>query len=788
MVHKQSLIALLAFFLFHSLFGQTIFSNNIDDNNPNNFNPYVNGQIVDPNLTVSGIGRGSGITGNNGNLIYNAKDWNLFALDAIDYFYFTLTPNPGYEIDFISFQYTGERNANGPTTVEIRSSLDSYGGAIGSPTITGTTIDLSASLFQNITGSITFRVYAWGGSNTNGTFSINDFSFNGLVSVIQCSNTVTWNGSSWSATPNMTTATIINGDYNTETHGSFSACSLTVNAGFSVTIKNNTYIEIENDVVVNGQMVVESQGSFVQNNDLASVTENGSITVEKITPPLNAWYEYVYWSSPVVGETIGNGLSDSDSRRRFKFNAQNFLDATMKDTNGAIISGQDDVDDNANDWQWLNGSIVMETGIGYASTHDEFIFNSTPGGLPKYLKYTFEGPFNNGTVTVPVYRNDLELNDNNWNLIGNPYPSAIDVDAFFSQNLYHATNNPTGTIEGAIYLWSHNTPPSSSNNGNERINFSSSDYAVINGGGETAGGDGLTPERYIPSGQGFFVHYANNGFVNSSSGNVQQGEVLFNNAMRIANATSNSQFFKNNSGKNQSNEVPNKLWVNLTSDNGVFSQILMSYMDGATDADDGSYYDAKRNAYTGVAASLYTTLGNSGTKYVIQGKNKESLDSNEIIPLGFNTSIKTATLYKLSIAQLQGDFLNSNTVYLKDSLMNIIHNLSASDYTFTSSAGEFNDRFQIVFSNNALSTNDALLASQNLQIMDIGSNFVNYKVPDTLKIKSVTIFDLLGRQIFNFKGENSSEIFELKELNASAFVSQVTLSDGTVITKKSVKR
>ena len=53
--------------------GQTIFENPITGTNPNLNNPYTAGQIVNSNITVSGIGRGSGITGTNANDRYNAN-------------------------------------------------------------------------------------------------------------------------------------------------------------------------------------------------------------------------------------------------------------------------------------------------------------------------------------------------------------------------------------------------------------------------------------------------------------------------------------------------------------------------------------------------------------------------------------------------------------------------------------------------------------------------------------------------------------------------------------------
>src|SRR5690606_15770046 len=107
--------------------------------------------------------------------------WNTPAIDLDAYFEFTLTPDVGYEIDFVSFVYTGQRSGTGPTSFAFRSSLDGYDANIGAPIATGATIDLSAANYQNITTPITFRFYGWDTTNSSGTFSINDFTFNGTV-------------------------------------------------------------------------------------------------------------------------------------------------------------------------------------------------------------------------------------------------------------------------------------------------------------------------------------------------------------------------------------------------------------------------------------------------------------------------------------------------------------------------------------------------------------------------------------------------------------------------------
>jgi len=156
-----------------------LWTNPITGTNPNTANPYTTGQSFDPNITVSGIGRGTGVTGTNANDRYNASSWNSAAIDLNDYFSFTITPTSGCPIDFTNFIYTGQASGTGPTSFALRSSLDSYASNIGTPTSTGATISLTAPTYQGVASAITFRLYAWGASASGGTFSINDFTFNG---------------------------------------------------------------------------------------------------------------------------------------------------------------------------------------------------------------------------------------------------------------------------------------------------------------------------------------------------------------------------------------------------------------------------------------------------------------------------------------------------------------------------------------------------------------------------------------------------------------------------------
>ena len=157
------------------------------------------------------------------------------------------------------------------------------------------------------------------------------------------------------------------------------------------------------------------------------------------------------------------------------------------------------------------------------------------------------------------------------------------------------------------------------------------DYAIVNrSGGTAAVSGGPAPNTFIPSGQGFFVTYANAAPTTGGSAPIFSNTVKFTNAMRVTG--NNDQFFKSNTTtKQKSNNSFNRLWVNLTSDNGVFNQILVAYLDGATKAYDGDAYDAPKNLSSGAPAILYSNIENDVKKFAIQGKATSDLNTDEVI-------------------------------------------------------------------------------------------------------------------------------------------------------------
>ncbi|HIC32961.1 MAG TPA: T9SS type A sorting domain-containing protein [Flavobacteriaceae bacterium] len=696
----------------------------------------------------------------------------------------------------ISFRNTGWTYdvANNNTTSDLPPSL----------TLGTSALDLGANVsnakYNCTTTTTTANIVADAGIASNWLTSTTRFTnLSGCGYTCDAANpcgtvTATWASGAWQGgiLPDLTKTVVLNDNYDTATQTSFSACSLTISAGVTLNISDNTFVEVERNVDNSGTVYVHTAGTFIQNSNVENFINNaaGTSSVIKETALINNWYEYTYWSSPVTGETVEDAFFTANPDRRFYFNAANFADLFYEVGNNNTLTAYsatdtlDDIDDNGDDWQYASG--IMTPGVGYAATLSPTSF-SIGGGSGNNFAHIFSGPFNNGLINVAVVRNDdsstSAIPDNNWNFIGNPYPSAIDVDLFMAANQY-STSNTDGTLDGSIYLWSQNTPPSNNNNGNQQLNFSDADYAVINGIGETAGGDGITPTRHIASGQGFFVNYDDNA--------TTPGTVVFNNGMRVK--ANNNLFFRNSNTATAAlnNENDNfhveKLRLNLTSDNGVFNQILIAYNTLATNDFDGAYYDAVKNLSSNTAVKFGSKILNNPNLFAIQAKNISDLNENEIVPLAFSTSINVATLYTISIVDVQGNFLANNPIYLKDNLNSTIHDLTASDYNFTSVVGEFNNRFEIVFNNASLSIDNNEITSNNLSIIELENDNIMFKVDQNFTIQSIQIFDTLGKEVYNFKGENSTETYNMKELSSSLYIAKVTLNNGQTITKKAIKK
>lgn len=562
---------------------------------------------------------------------------------------------------------------------------------------------------------------------------------------ISGTGTVTWNGTAW--TPSVPTAAspaVIDGNYNTSANGSFEACSVTVLGSRTLTIAPNTYVSILHDLTVDAgaTLRVLSSGSLVMIEDSGIVTNNGTTEVLRTTQPF-VKYDYTYWSSPIAAAVLGTTFTGWRMDYSWIFETSNYSDVTGPNGTGPA----DGYDDNLDTWLHTTPATIMEPGKGYV------IMGPTGLGVyPSTATVTFSGRVNNGIVAIPIDMSaNSAVNDDDFNIIGNPYPSSISADDFINLN-----TNTSGTVK----FWTHQAPVSNTAPGPYQSNFVTSDYAMYNLSGGTASGTGSSiPSGMIASGQGFLVEA------------LTDSDVIFNNAMRDKGQI-NSNFYRQS--PNATPAQKDRVWVNFTHSIGLFSQQLVAYVEGATlDYDRG--YDG-RAAKSGNAVSFYSFIGSE--KYRIQGR--PSFADTDIVPMGYSTTLPGT--YTIAIDHAEG-ILNesSQAVYIEDKLLNIIHNLKESPYVFTTELGTFNERFQLRYTTEQLGTPE--FADDQVGVVSTGQLV---QVRSRSDIKSVEIYDLLGRRLFRSDAVNATEFETRLEIAKQALMVKVVLTNGATVTKKIV--
>lgn len=483
----KPILSFALFVLYASLsWGQSIFTNPITGTNPNTSNPYTTGQTVDANITVSGIGRGTGIAGSNANDRYNASGWSTGAIDLNDYFTFTLTPSLGYEIDFVSLVYTSQASGTGPTNFAVRSSIDGFSSNIATPAVGGATIDLSAASYQNITTAITFRVYGFNAGAAGGTFSINDFTFNGNVNLVAACTAPTTQASAINVTNiNSTSATInwTNGNGNNRIvvvkQGSavagnpVSNTAYTANATFGsgATIAANEYVVYNgngNSVNITGLNCNATYHIkvFEYNNAgicyLTTSVPSGNFTTttpsltQQVAPSLNT-FTYAVGSGPSVSQTrlySASNLAPSSGSVRITTNSTPIRYEVSLDDN----TFADFVDINYTGGAFTNIPIYIRLKSGLAvgnySTHLKATVQSVPSGCSALS----DSLAISGVVTaLPCSQLFISeyiegLSNDKAIEIYNPTANPINLTGYFIRIYSNGNTNPSyeATLTGTI--------------------------------------------------------------------------------------------------------------------------------------------------------------------------------------------------------------------------------------------------------------------------------------------------------------------------------------------------
>jgi hypothetical protein len=584
--------------------------------------------------------------------------------------------------------------------------------------------------------------------------------------VVTDQSSSTWNGSIWSnGIPTITTNVILAGNYDTSSEANITACSLTVNKDFILTVADGKFVTIQNhlNVAAGATLNINNQGSLVMISDAGTVTNNGTMKVNKTTTPFEK-SDYTYWSSPITSTPIsynaGTTFANWRSDHAYYFNPANFLDLN-----------DDGFDDNQNDW--VRATTMDVPGRGYIIMGPTWLSSYPAVESVVFNANVPSNKLNTGIINVPIVLTPGTGTDDDWNLIGNPYPCAIDAIKFINVN--------SANIDATLYFWTHKANLGGELNlGPDALNFSQSDYAMFNlsggtGTSKTVSGTGSdnvnvnsVPLGYIASCQGFFVE--------AQKDNVN---LIFNNDMRVGSVitAANTQFYKKTPVKDTT-IAKDRLWLNLENKDGMFSQQLVGYFENSTkDFDNG--YDGLLND-GGNYINFYSFINESA--YKIQGR--EAFNDNDQVRLGYFSAV--AGTFNINIDSKEGVFsTNATAVFLEDKLLGVLHNLKKGSYRFSTESGTFDDRFVLRYSDKTLGTED--LDTIKVAVF-VSVNDKNIRINSSAGlIDKVQVFDLLGRSLYQKTDINSNELNITNVVQShQVLVVKTILQNGQAVSNKIV--
>ncbi|UOE38886.1 chitobiase/beta-hexosaminidase C-terminal domain-containing protein [Chryseobacterium oryzae] len=512
----------------------------------------------------------------------------------------------------------------------------------------------------------------------------------------------TWNGTTWSnGVPTASVDAIVTG--NLSINSNIFAKNITIQNGGVLEITAGNTVNAVDVTVEDGGNLIQKDGSTLSYTGTFKVLKNGNSDVGK----------YAFWSSPIDGQSL-NAIY------------------------GSLAPDYITEYDTPTDYFVNAGSTTSVFGKGYSI--------KTPNVSSNHV-VTFTGVPNNGTQTFA-----LSNGGNRYNLVGNPYPSDLNLDALYALN--------TNKITSTFYFWDNTSASVTTQSGGTTTNYG---YATYNASA-TSGTSGtfvaspnvgsINPSGNVAKiGQGFFVRLMPNLSNNTS--------LNFDNSLRVA---STGTFFNKNN-----NSGVGKYWLRLSSSYGTNNTLAVTYSPAASNS-----YDAFDSKAIAMGSDGFYTVADA-QKLIIQGR--ETFNINDVVPVG--TKHFENGNFTIALIQKEGLFNNGQAVYLHDKVMGTYTDLQNGSYSFAANFGENSNRFEIVYKLGVLSTSEV-----TKDAFEVYRNGEDFFVRNDKNIDSVTIYDASGRQIQTLNG-GAKEI--RISLNAKGVYLVKAVSQGKEYTKKIIK-
>ena len=560
-----------------------------------------------------------------------------------------------------------------------------------------------------------------------------------------CTKTVTWSGSNWSGgQPDINKKAVLNGDYDTSKNGTFESCSLSLNGGKIIVAAGNS-LTVYNEITLTPATAIEvrSDANLIQVND-AAPANTGNITVLRDIKIGAGRTQYNYLGSPVTfaaGQSLKTVYPGIDFVLYYN-EANNFFYSSS----GANIPGR--------------GLAVKEpTKVGVAA------------GLTN-VTAQYKGVPQNGIISFPLANSNTGTSTAfGFNLLGNPYPSNIDLRKLYDLNGGNTrAGKASPNISATFYFWDNgvNGDVAQTQQGSS---YSGQAYAVYNvlagsrGTGTSAAGylnSNVTgkkiPTEIIKTGQGFMAKAL-----------VKDYTLKFSNSIRTSQGTG-TDFLGKSSGEEQTED--DRYWLKMISPANLTGTLAVVYFEGGSRS-----FGQEDSESKGGSDEIYTLADDK--KLTINGRDRFSIIDR--IPLGSQHFVNGN--YTIALEKSEGVFANGQSVYLKDLQTGIITNLSQGSYTYSANAGALTGRFEIVYQPEAVLATD-VAATEELVVYRDGSDFVIKAQRE--KITGLEVYDASGRLMMSLRPNSKRVMISSDQLGHGVYLLKMN-QNGQRTTKKIIR-
>lgn len=528
---------------------------------------------------------------------------------------------------------------------------------------------------------------------------------------------------------------IFEGNYTIPAAG-LTICECEVNNNINLTIQPNRRLTVQTGITNLGNgsnFIINDGANLLQVEDGAVNT--GDITAQKLftftvpVPPTPNRQQYNYVISPVVGQNLKTIYLGNPATLFHVESTNNFGTSS-----GAYIPGR--------------ALAVKEPATSFVAANS--------------VTAEFKGVPFNGELAYPLaYTTTNPAVNHGYNLVGNPYPSNLDLQKLYDYNRGGFSNK--NVIDPTFQFWDNRGNTQLTQQGSSYNGANYAKFNVINGTGVPAGGTAApgailpvrTPNQFVKVGTGFMVRA-------KSTANGQP--LYFNNSMRSSDNTGPGFF-----GKEGSRD---RFWLSFTTPTEMqFMNAVVYFPNG----DNG--YGLDDSDASSSSERIYSIVDEH--EIAIQGRAPFTVDDK--VDLGF-TAFVSGT-HTISIYDKEGVFAQGQNIYLKDKQTGVITNLSQNSYTFTTDAGENTGRFEIIYKPETILVTDSVSKDQIVVYRD-QDNFV-IQSPKT--IASVEVYEMSGKLFKVLKPNNKQAVLEGATLARGIYILHIKATDGEVTNKKIIR-